>query len=186
MADQVAGLLSPILRWRRFSAARPYVKGRVLDIGCGVGHLSRDFPSNSYIGIDSDPESIEVARSNNPGKSFALLSQFDEAVKGQFDTIVCLAVIEHVDQPIEFLEKLRPFLARNGQIVLTTPNPRFDHLHGIGAKLGLFTQEAHDEHQSLMDRMGILRNAQAAELSIDVYKRFLLGANQLAVLSRRQ
>ena len=41
MADQGAeGLFSPFLRSRRLKAACPYIKGRVLDVGCGTGALA--------------------------------------------------------------------------------------------------------------------------------------------------
>ena len=41
MADQgTEGILSPYLRRKRIQAATPYLKGGVLDVGCGGGVLA--------------------------------------------------------------------------------------------------------------------------------------------------
>jgi len=40
MADQADGFLSPFLRKKRIEMALPFIKGRVIDIGCGVGKLA--------------------------------------------------------------------------------------------------------------------------------------------------
>ena len=42
MADQgTEGLLSPMLRHMRIEKAKPYLNGKVLDIGCGSGALAK-------------------------------------------------------------------------------------------------------------------------------------------------
>jgi len=47
-----------------------------------------------------------------------------EALRGRrFDWIVAGEFIEHVRNPYDFLDSLHPFLAKNGRIVISTPNP---------------------------------------------------------------
>jgi hypothetical protein len=74
----------------------------------------------------------------------------------------------------------------SGRIVLTTPHPSFEWVHTLGARLGLFSQEAHEDHEHLIDAAGIAELAGRMSLRVVKAKRFLLGANQLFVLARAE
>lgn len=179
MADQGSeGLLSPFLRDRRLEAARPHLHGRVLDLGCGGGTLARWVESDAYLGFDVDPASVATARQGFPRHRFVGELPTDE----RFDTIVALAVIEHLPQPERHLARWRELLAAGGTMVLTTPHPSVDRVHRIGARLGVFSRHASEEHQDLLDRAGLERAARAAGLGVALYRRFLSGANQLVLL----
>lgn len=180
MADQGSqGMLSSLLRARRVAAARPLLRGRVLDYGCGGGTLAEHVPAGSYVGYDRDAEAIEQARAAFPGHGFAT-----EPPSGEFDTVALLAVLEHVSDPASFLRTLGGYLAPDGRLVLTTPHPSMEWAHTAGAKVGLFSHDAHEEHETLLDRAMIGKVAADAGLTVETYRRFLLGANQLAVLRR--
>jgi 2-polyprenyl-3-methyl-5-hydroxy-6-metoxy-1,4-benzoquinol methylase len=182
MGDQISrGLLSPFLRNQRVAAAIPYIKGRVLDIGCGVGVLASRFPPDLYYGLDIDLESIQLARRTYPRHRFETVLP----TGATFDTIVGLAVIEHIAQPGEILKQLRSRLAPDGKIVLTTPHPAFEWLHMLGSCIGLFSDAAADEHQTLLDEKAMQGLAADAGLEIHISRRFLLGANQLFVIKKR-
>ena len=177
---QLDGKLSPLLRRTRMNAARPFITGRVLDWGCGNGDLCDFLPAEQYVGVDIDTNVLEEARRSHPDATFAALDSFEPT--GRFDTIAALAVIEHLADPVGFLSSMSRLLADHGRIVVTTPNPALDWAHGLGAKFGIFALESHDEHQSLMNRRGLDHAAREAELRMVHFKRFLCGANQLAVL----
>lgn len=179
MADQASeGLLSPFLRDRRLQAARPHLRGRILDLGCGGGLLARWAEPQTYLGFDVDPDSLAAARRAFPRHRFV-----GDLPAGQgFDTLVALAVIEHLPQPERHLAQWRQLLAPGGTMVLTTPHPRVDLVHRLGARLGIFSRHASEEHQDLLDRAGLERAAGAAGLTVALYRRFLLGANQLVLL----
>src|ERR1700730_6957888 len=99
MADQLTGLLSPFLRSRRIAAIRPFLgEGNLLDIGCGTGELARDVDPTKYVGVDRDEESISIARKKFPAHRFMTLAELSASPRdSQFDQIIGLAVIEHVD-----------------------------------------------------------------------------------------
>jgi 2-polyprenyl-3-methyl-5-hydroxy-6-metoxy-1,4-benzoquinol methylase len=181
MADQgTEGLLSPFLRWRRIAAAKPILQGRVLDVGCGSGALAGLLPPESYVGVEIDAHSLEVAKQNFPRHSFlSSLPAKDE----KFDTIAALAVIEHVPDPASFLADLAARLApgRESCIVCTTPSPSMDWIHSLGARLGLFSRHAHEEHETLLGQSELKTVATKANLGLGSYRKFLLGANQLVV-----
>ena len=146
MANQANGILSPWLRRQRINAALPYLKGRVLDYGCGIGVLSNFISLENYLGVDIDEGSLEIARLNNPTKRFE-----KECPKGEiFDTIALIAVIEHIDEPATFLSSLKPLLAPKGNIVLTTPYAPITWMHFFGVRIGLFSKEASDEHKTVL------------------------------------
>jgi 2-polyprenyl-3-methyl-5-hydroxy-6-metoxy-1,4-benzoquinol methylase len=181
VVDQISrGLLSPFLRNRRIAAAVPFIEGRVLDIGCGVGILAGRYAPDQYFGFDIDDESIELARKAYPHHRFGTALPAWEI----FDTIVGLAVIEHVPRPIEMLRQLRSHLAPDGKIVLTTPHPAFEWLHMLGSAFGLFSDTAVEEHQTLLDAKAMRQLGFDADLDIDTSRRFLFGANQVFVLKK--
>ncbi|HRQ65522.1 MAG TPA: class I SAM-dependent methyltransferase [Xanthomonadaceae bacterium] len=185
MADQGSeGFLSPFLRSRRMAAARTYLRGRVLDVGCGSGELAPYVRPLDYCGFDLDASVVALARQRWSGYRFeSSLPQTHE----EFDTIVALAVIEHVADPIEFTRELHARLRRatGSRIVVTTPHPRMDWLHTAGTRIGLFSAHASEEHEQLLDRAALERVAKSSELTLVEYRRFLWGANQLAIFALR-
>jgi len=185
MGDQVNGFLSPFLRKRRIAAALPYVRGKVLDFGCGVGRFSELVPPEQYTGVDLDEESIALARREYRECIFYTAVEFADT-NGRYDTIVSLAVIEHAPDPKGFLMELAERLEKGGRIVLTTPHPMSDIIHKAGSRVCLFSREADDEHESLIDGKRMEMIAAEAGMKITARKRFLFGINQLFVLERIQ
>ncbi len=162
----------------------PYIHGRTLDIGCGSGHLAALIDKDDYVGLDPDEESLVVARAQFPNHRFYTAC---DAAEEKFDTVVSLAVIEHVEDPEKFLRSLASYLERSAEsrIVITTPHPRVDWVHDLGARAGLFSAHASDEHEELLDRAKLEDLCGRADLRLSDYKRFLFGANQVAVITRK-
>lgn len=184
MADQGSqGILSPFLRNQRIKAGRPHLKGRVLDVGCGSGALAAHVDAENYVGADIDEASIAAARRAYPNHRF---EQTLALPQGEYDTIIALAVIEHVPDPSGFLGTLMERLApgTDSRIVCSTPHPSMDWIHLLGSKVGVFSHSANEEHEELLDRQRLDDVGKAAGLKLVKYERFLFGANQIAVYSR--
>lgn len=183
MADQGSeGLLSPFLRARRLAAVRPYLRGRVLDVGCGSGSMAALLPPDRYVGVEPDAEMLELARKRHPQHRFlAALPEND-----QFDTVASLAVIEHVRDAAGFLDALAGCLKRASaaRIICTTPHPTADWLHTTGARFGLFSRHASEQHEELLDHRRLQDIGDRIGLRLAEYRRFLMGVNQLAVFGR--
>jgi 2-polyprenyl-3-methyl-5-hydroxy-6-metoxy-1,4-benzoquinol methylase len=180
MGDQASGVLSNFLREQRLRAASGHLRGRILDVGCGVGALAPLCSAGDYVGVDQDPASIDLARQRHSGYRFEASIPADE----RFDVIVLLAVIEHVPDPAGFLRPMVDCLAEGGCFVLTTPYRRAAWMHGLGAKVGLCSAEADAEHEIFFDRPIMEEIAASAGLRISEYRRFLFGVNQLFLLER--
>ncbi len=108
-------------------AIRIYSPKTVLDIGCGNGFyltspLASRFPGVRFLGIDIDRESILQARLANsiPNLEFSLQEEVGE--DRVFDLVIASEVIEHSEEPGEFIESLKRRLKPGGKIFLSMPN----------------------------------------------------------------
>lgn len=185
MPDQITGLLSPLLRDIRLKQVKQYCSGKILDYGCGTGALAARLADTDYVGVDADPQSLEIARATFRGKMF--FQYLDPAWKNtMYDTVVMAAVIEHLPDPEKILEQIGACLKENGRIVITTPDPRFEFLHAFAASFRVLSKEASGEHCSRIDRAAMENIASSAGLELTVSTRFMFGLNQCFVLQKRK
>ncbi len=178
MADQADGLISKFVRNKRFLMVQPYIKGKVLDYGCGVGELTHICNPNNYLGVDIDETSIRMANKNHPQFRFA----YDVNDNEKFDTIVALAVLEHIAEPVALLKKFKRMLRPDSHILLTVPHPSFYWVHTFFSWIGLLSKHASEDHKQEIDYRHMKELAIKASLTIVNYKRFLFGANQFFLL----
>lgn len=128
---------------------------KVLDVGCGSGVLletvCRQF-SCAGTGIDVDQRRIAKAKARSRQATFRC-ELFDGTNIGEkFDTILSIAVIEHVIDPPGLLKQFHSALADDGSMFLLTPNARslnyrllrswWRELLSLGEHIYLFTPES--------------------------------------------
>lgn len=128
---------------------------RVIDLGCGSGYLTATVaeadPTRTVIGIDTDADSIEVARRRGSPASFHVADAFDlDYAADSFDCVVLGDVIEHFEDPTPMLDEARRVLTPGGYCIISVPAFRF--LFG-----------PHDEHNDHHDRYTARRLAAVAE-----------------------
>ena len=98
---------------------------RVLDVGCSSGYLARPLVERgcTVVGIEYDEDAAAEARTVCErvlvGDVETMELPFDP---GSFDVVLCGDLIEHLREPERFLERVRPVLAPDGRLVLSTPN----------------------------------------------------------------
>jgi len=98
---------------------------RVLDVGCGTGNFAREIAKKDakyVLGIDYADEAIKIAEKNNKEKNLKFKKLDVIKLDEKFDIIVSIGTIEHMDNPIKIIKKLKSCLNKNGKIILTTPN----------------------------------------------------------------
>jgi SAM-dependent methyltransferase len=98
---------------------------RVLDVGCSSGYLAKRLQEGgaTVVGLDIDERARELAgpycESVHIGDVETMELPF---APGSFDAVLCGDVVEHLRDPRAFLERVRPLLAAEGRLVLSTPN----------------------------------------------------------------
>lgn len=117
----------------RYEFAAEFARGRVLDMGCGVGYgmeiildLADDGAIKEILGLDIDQDSIAYARSMY-GYQKAVFEMADARQEnlgrqyGLFDTIVCFEVIEHILEEEALIRNLNQMLLPGGHLMISTP-----------------------------------------------------------------
>lgn len=111
---------------KAYYLAMPFVKGDLLELGCGEGRgVELLGPlSSSYLALDKIDEVIQRLQAAYPDVNFkqAVFPPFSDLADNSFDTIVSFQVIEHVKQDADFLKEIKRVLRPGGTAVLTTPN----------------------------------------------------------------
>ncbi len=102
-------------------------KGKtVLDAGCGTGelpYLIAKKGAKHVLGIDYSKEAIGVAEKTYSVKNLSFECTDISMLKGKkFDVITTLGTLEHVDDPIIVLRKLKSLLTPKGSLIVTCPN----------------------------------------------------------------
>src|SRR5690349_8919834 len=99
--------------------------GNFLDVGCGFGfglHAVRSTTSWSVLGIEPAPYGRIGACLLDVPVFPTYLQDAAGVPEGHFDVVHSSEVLEHVQDPSDFLKTLGRYLAADGTIVLTTPN----------------------------------------------------------------
>ena len=106
----------------------PHPCQRVLDVGCGNGRFGYFVADNgitaAYMGVDFSPPLLDKAEERQPGQFLMRdLSQPGSLTGlGQFDLVVCLAVMQHIPGQANrqrLLTEMAACLTENGRIFLS-------------------------------------------------------------------
>lgn len=113
---------------RRFYAGlikRHRDSGKLLEIGCGLGHVLMRLENQfETYGIDVSEYAIEQARANTP-RSVLQVGGAEEigSLPGPFDVIAAFHVVEHLVDPGGVLRECARMTDSGGLLVFATPNP---------------------------------------------------------------
>jgi SAM-dependent methyltransferase len=116
-----AGSFNPT--WQRHVAAyrlaAPHLpEGRVLDLGCGVGHSFRELAPRETVGVDLDAEALAGQDRQTVVADMRALPLPDRA----FASVLSVHSIEHVPDAGRVLAEITRVLEPDGVCVLVTPN----------------------------------------------------------------
>ena len=104
----------------------PYVGKKILEVGCGVGNMTTYLKkSGEVIGIDCTEKYIEYMKIDFPDIKIHNFNIMDENVlelkEHDFDTVVCINVLEHVKDDLKALVNMYKLLKSDGRLVLIVP-----------------------------------------------------------------
>jgi len=103
----------------------PWEGKEVLDIGCGTGELAYYIARASakkVIGIDYSDAAVRLAQKTYIHPNLSFECGDTSSIKGTFDVITIVGVLEHIDKPFQLLKRLQRFLKPGGSIIVTCPN----------------------------------------------------------------
>lgn len=135
---------------------------RVLEVGCGLGNFTEYLKEHELVvGIDVDEQCVDLHRrrfASSKNVVSKVLSATDESFlelkRHRPDSIVCLNVLEHIEDDRLTLEHFREVLPPGGKVVLIVP--AFPALYGpIDGLLG---------HYRRYTRTSLAATAEAAGL----------------------
>ena len=113
--------------WQVDECSRRPLEGKTaLDVGCGAGLLAEPLArlGANVTGIDASPEVIAVAREHAAAIGLEIDYRVGDVqtLEREFDLVTAMEVIEHVADPQLFVKALAKRLARDGLLVMSTPN----------------------------------------------------------------
>lgn len=165
--DRGAGILDSLAGTKRFNrwmadTIRPYLGVNVLELGAGIGnmtqHLSRG--RRAYTATDLDEEHLgrlRVRFQGRPNLNSALVDltnpvDFTE-LRGRFDTVVCLNVVEHVKDDQLALRNIFSALAPGGRAIVLVPQGQ--EVYGtLDEVLGHYRRYSADQLRNRMSEAG--------------------------------
>ncbi len=100
---------------------------KILEVGCSYGYLTYSLNRMGHRakGIDISKEAIGFARSQF-GEYFEVSDLKDYKDEKKFDLIIATELIEHLPDPVGFVQKCKGLLEKEGRIIITTPNKDYN------------------------------------------------------------
>jgi 2-polyprenyl-3-methyl-5-hydroxy-6-metoxy-1,4-benzoquinol methylase len=137
---------------------------RILDIGSGQGdlvvRLRRTLPAAEFRGMELSVSGVEISRTKVPTAHFVVADLFHPpaeltAWSGWATDAACSEVLEHVDDPAEFLRRAQVYLGKGARLVVTVP----------GGPMSAFDRTiCHRQH---FTRASLRQTLEAAGLAVD-------------------
>jgi glycosyltransferase involved in cell wall biosynthesis len=110
---------------------RPYVGDEVLEINAGIGNLAGRLMARRvmYIAADKDPLHVHALRNRflrTPNVAVQRIDPDDPAgfadLESSVDTVLCIDLLEDIEDPDQVLERLSATLKPGGRMVVLVPN----------------------------------------------------------------
>lgn len=111
-------LINSILDRELDRCVREYVHGRLVDIGCGT-KAYREMVApyvTEHIGVDHEQTFHDKSKVDRYGTAYRL-----PAEDASFDSAICTAVLEHLEEPEQALQECHRVLKRGGVAIYTVP-----------------------------------------------------------------
>ena len=114
---------------RDLASEAPFLGLRILDIGCGGGLLCEPMArlGATVVGVDAAERNIPVATTHAEQSGLTITYRHDTAEAlvdegAEFDVILNMEVVEHVEGPLEYLTACQRLLKSGGIMICSTIN----------------------------------------------------------------
>lgn len=156
--------LADARRFNRWMAdiIQPYLGRRVLETGAGIGNLTRILcpRRERYIAVDIDAEHLARLRARFQHRPKMEVRHCDlsnpadfEVLAGTVDSVVCLNVLEHVEDDMAGLRNIYTALQPGGRAIILVPHGQ-EIFGSLDTALGHFRRYSHEELRRKMEQAG--------------------------------
>jgi glycosyltransferase involved in cell wall biosynthesis len=156
--------LSVAPRFNRWMAdtIRPFVGKQVLEIGAGIGNLTHQLVPRRkcYVAADIDPEHLARLKTRFQHRPNLHICHCDLTSRGDFepfaaqmDSVICLNVLEHIEDDLQGLRNIHSTLQPGGRAIILVPHDQriFGTLDQV---LGHYRRYSREELRSKMEQSG--------------------------------
>ncbi len=109
-----------------YQESAKYVRGNMLEVGCGVGKGLELFAEKCqhYTALDKNTNLINFLAKKYPKYRFidTFVPPFEGVINESVDVVITQQVIEHIEDDNMFLKEIARVLKKDGVAVITTPN----------------------------------------------------------------
>lgn len=184
-------LLTPYLQKVRNKMYTRYLKGDILDIGCGPASAIQYLnDTQKYYGIEFGQERVAKLKEKFPQENYQFFQRnlntepFDLG-NVKVDTVIMIAFVEHIRNQDNLWNEINKYLKPGGRVVLTTPTVWGNYgLLNIMSKIGLTTKEAYREHCTIYTKNYLEMLCRDFGYQVVERKYFQVWGNQKVVLER--
>jgi 2-polyprenyl-3-methyl-5-hydroxy-6-metoxy-1,4-benzoquinol methylase len=133
----------------------------ILDFGCGSGAALQVCKNNGFdriFGVDASELCIDSTRSR--GIPAEKITSILPTLESKYDLIICLDVLEHLENDVQYLKLFKDHLTNQGKILVSVPAHQF-----------LWSK--HDEinhHFRRYSKKSLFRSVSAAQLQIHSFR----------------
>lgn len=104
----------------------PYLKGEILEVGCGIGNFTKSLTQYGNVwAIDINKKYLKRAKKQAELKAHLGIGDIEKGSyffgQRSFNTIVCLNVLEHIEQDSRALQNMYKLLKPKGFLVILVP-----------------------------------------------------------------
>lgn len=98
---------------------------KVIEVGCGKGAFVKRLLEEKKLdaqGIELNKSAVQYALANNIPVFAVNLEKFAEEESNNYDAVCSFQVLEHVSDPLDFLQSLVKLLKPKGKLIISVPN----------------------------------------------------------------
>ncbi len=124
-------LLSELYNYNHwiFNKIRPFLRGRVCEIGCGIGTITQFMLNHEkVVGVEPSAKSQRAAQERfaehlnvEIAQRFLSDCPCDTVPAGKFDSVICLNVLEHIEDDVDALQRMSQLCAPKGRVIIFVP-----------------------------------------------------------------
>ncbi|MCK5219454.1 class I SAM-dependent methyltransferase [bacterium] len=148
-----------------YKLCQPYLGARILEIGSGIGNMTGIFLGHGsrVLATDMDPQRLDKLRKQWPEQKKLDIAAWDlnkaapEKVSNfNPDTILCINVLEHIENDLAALQRMSSLLVTGGKLLLYVPALAW--IYGtLDAELHHFRRYGMKEVGEITDQAGFIR-----------------------------